>query len=111
MSLLRSSAVFSAMTLLSGIAGFVGMNVSVSDALFEMTSKGYGATVIFDEQGEIAGVFTDGDLRRLIGSRGVECLSLEVGSVMTRNPLIIQPDKLAVEAVRVMERRWRCSWA
>ena len=83
----------------------VGMNVSVSDALFEMTSKGYGATVIVDEQGEISGVFTDGDLRRLIGSRGVECLSLEVGSVMTRNPLIIQPDKLAVEAVRVMERR------
>jgi len=83
----------------------VGMNVSVSDALFEMTSKGYGATVIVDEKGEITGVFTDGDLRRLIGSRGVECLSLEVGSVMTRNPLIIQPDKLAVEAVRVMERR------
>lgn len=83
----------------------VGMNVSVSDALFEMTSKGYGATVIVDDRGEIAGIFTDGDLRRLIGSRGVECLSLEVGSVMTSNPLTIQPDKLAVEAVRVMERR------
>ncbi|MDI9371005.1 MAG: KpsF/GutQ family sugar-phosphate isomerase [Synergistaceae bacterium] len=80
-------------------------DVAVSDALFEMTSKGYGATVIVDGEGLIAGIFTDGDLRRLIGARGVECLSLPVGTVMTRNPSEIHPDKLAVEAVRVMEQR------
>ncbi|MFA7620837.1 MAG: KpsF/GutQ family sugar-phosphate isomerase [Aminobacteriaceae bacterium] len=80
-------------------------DVSVSDALFEMTSKGYGATVIVDEVGRIAGIFTDGDLRRLIGASGVECMSLPVGAVMTKNPSIIRPDRLAVEAVRVMEQR------
>jgi arabinose-5-phosphate isomerase len=83
----------------------VGASVTVSDALFEMTSKGYGATIIVDDRGDLAGVFTDGDLRRLIGARGVECLSLRVGGVMIQNPLVIEPDRLAVEAVRVMEQR------
>lgn len=80
-------------------------DVSVSDALFEMTSKGYGATVIADGEGVLLGVFTDGDLRRLIGRRGVECLTLRVGDVMSRSPVTIEPDKLAAEAVRVMEQR------
>ena len=83
----------------------VGLSVTVSDALFEMTSKGYGATIIVDDQGELAGVFTDGDLRRLIARCGVECLSSEVSGVMVQTPLVITPDKLAVEAVRVMEER------
>lgn len=83
----------------------VEAKVPVSDALFEMTSKGYGATVIVDGEGALAGIFTDGDLRRLIGSRGVESMSLPVGEVMTRNPAVIRPDRLAVEAVRTMELR------
>ena len=83
----------------------VGLSVSVSDALFEMTSKGYGATIIVDDGGELAGVFTDGDLRRLLAKRGVECLSLSVGEVMNSSPLVIEPHKLAAEAVLVMEQR------
>lgn len=83
----------------------VGLSVSVSDALFEMTSKGYGATIIVDDGGELAGVFTDGDLRRLLAKRGVECLSLSVGEVMNSSPLVIEPQKLAAEAVLIMEQR------
>lgn len=83
----------------------VGLHVTVSDALFEMTSKGYGATVIVDEGGFLAGIFTDGDLRRLIARCGVECLSSEVSGVMTKTPLVIEPNRLAVEAVRIMEQR------
>ncbi len=83
----------------------VGLSVPVSDALFEMTSKGYGATIIVDGSGDLAGVFTDGDLRRLLARRGVECLSLSVGEVMNSSPLVIEPHKLAAEAVRVMEQR------
>ncbi|GAB1398732.1 KpsF/GutQ family sugar-phosphate isomerase [Aminivibrio sp.] len=83
----------------------VGLSVSVSDALFEMTSKGYGATIIVDGGGDLAGVFTDGDLRRLLAKRGTECLSLSVEEVMNPSPLVIEPRKLAAEAVRVMEQR------
>lgn len=83
----------------------VRLGVTVSDALFEMTSKGYGATVIADSDGALAGIFTDGDLRRLIGRCGVDCLSMKVGDVMTRNPVSIEPGKLAAEAVQVMEQR------
>ena len=83
----------------------VGLSVSVSDALFEMTSKGYGATIIVNDSGDLAGVFTDGDLRRLIAKRGVECLSCEVSGAMIANPVVITPEKLAVEAVRIMEQK------
>ena len=83
----------------------VGLSVKVSDALFEMTSKGYGATIIVDDGGDLAGIFTDGDLRRLIARKGVECLSEAVSGVMIATPLVIAPDKLAVEAVRIMEQR------
>jgi arabinose-5-phosphate isomerase len=83
----------------------VGLSVSVSDALFEMTSKGYGATIIVDDRGDLAGVFTDGDLRRLIAKRGVECLSCEVSGAMITSPVVITPEKLAVEAVRIMEQK------
>ncbi len=83
----------------------VGLSVKVSDALFEMTSKGYGATIIVDDRGDLAGIFTDGDLRRLIARKGVECLSEAVSGVMIATPLVIAPDRLAVEAVRIMEQR------
>ena len=83
----------------------VGLSVKVSDALFEMTSKGDGATIIVDDRGDLAGIFTDGDLRRLIARKGVECLSEAVSGVMIATPLVIAPDKLAVEAVRIMEQR------
>ena len=79
--------------------------VTVSDALFEMTGKGFGATIIVDPSGVLKGIFTDGDLRRLIARRGVECLGDEVSSAMTAHPLVIAPDKLAVEAVHIMEQR------
>ncbi|WP_286846225.1 MULTISPECIES: KpsF/GutQ family sugar-phosphate isomerase [unclassified Aminobacterium] len=80
-------------------------HVKVSDALFEMTSKGYGATIIVNENGKLEGIFTDGDLRRLIARRGVECLTDVVAGAMTRNPITIGPDRLAAEAVRIMEEK------
>jgi arabinose-5-phosphate isomerase len=79
--------------------------VTVREALFEITSKGYGATVLEDGEGRISGIFTDGDLRRLLEDRGVEGLSLPVREVMTKNPRTISPDRLAAEAVHIMEER------
>ena len=80
----------------------------VRDALFDITSKGYGATVIIDEARFLLGIFTDGDLRRVIEKHGLEGLDLPVESVMTKNPRVIAPDKLAAEAVRIVEE-WEVS--
>ncbi|MDR1509651.1 MAG: KpsF/GutQ family sugar-phosphate isomerase [Synergistaceae bacterium] len=76
---------------------------SVKEALFEITSKGYGATAIVDAEGKLCGVFTDGDLRRLMEHKGVEAIELPVEEGMTRSPRTIAPEKLATEAVRMME--------
>ncbi|MDR1019275.1 MAG: KpsF/GutQ family sugar-phosphate isomerase [Synergistaceae bacterium] len=80
------------------------LDSTVKDALFEITSKGYGATAVVDSLGELCGIFTDGDLRRLMEKRGTSALDLLIGETMTRNPRTISPKRLASEAVRVMER-------
>lgn len=79
--------------------------VTVREALFEITSKGYGATVVEGPDGLVKGIFTDGDLRRLLEDRGVEGISLPIPDVMTLNPKTISPDRLAAEAMHVMEER------
>ena len=76
----------------------------VKDALFEITSKNYGATTVVDAEGVLVGIFTDGDLRRLIAKEGIGCLERPVRDVMIRSPRTISPDALAAEAVRVMEK-------
>ena len=83
----------------------VGLDVSVKDALFEITDKKYGATCVVDDGGELAGIFTDGDLRRLLERHGVEALNHRIGECMTRTPRTIDVERLAAEAVKVMEDR------
>jgi len=87
-----------------GIPG-VRLDASVREALFEITSKGYGATAIVDEGRQIRGIFTDGDLRRLLEDRGVEGLELPIAEVMSRNPVTIAPERLAAEAIHIMEEK------
>ncbi|MDO4786962.1 MAG: KpsF/GutQ family sugar-phosphate isomerase [Fretibacterium sp.] len=82
----------------------VERGVPVRDALFAITSKNYGATCVVDEGGALIGIFTDGDLRRLMEKRGVEAFEVPIEEAMTRNPKTIAPDSLAAEAVRLMER-------
>jgi arabinose-5-phosphate isomerase len=83
----------------------VSEKASVREALFEITSKGYGATIIVDDEGRLKGIFTDGDLRRLIEDRGeTGVLSLPIVEVMTRNPKTIGVDELAVKGVLLMEK-------
>ena len=78
-------------------------NVTVKDALFEITSKNYGATTIVDDDGALIGIFTDGDLRRLIEREGLLCLEKTISDVMSVGPRTIAKDSLAVEAVRIMQ--------
>jgi arabinose-5-phosphate isomerase len=74
----------------------------VSQALEVMSAKGMGMTVVTDAQHRPLGIFTDGDLRRLIARHG-DIRSLTVESGMTRSPRSINPDALAVEAARQMD--------
>lgn len=82
----------------------VSERASVREALFEMTSKGYGAAVIVDGAGALAGVFTDGDLRRMLERRGVAAMDESVRDGMTSSPKTVDPSCLASEAACIMER-------
>jgi arabinose-5-phosphate isomerase len=74
----------------------------LADALMEMSRKGLGMTAVVDAQDHLLGVFTDGDLRRTLDD-GIDLRQTRVDQVMTRNSKTILPDRLAVEAARVME--------
>jgi len=80
----------------------VGLHASLSDMMREISAHGLGATAIVDEQGAAVGIFTDGDLRRLIES-GTDLKHVTAAQVMHANPRSIRPDALAVEAVELME--------
>jgi arabinose-5-phosphate isomerase len=73
-------------------------------AILEVTRKRMGMTAVLRPDGHLAGVFTDGDLRRLL-ERTTDLGSLTVDDVMTHSPATISPESLAVEAVRRMEER------
>lgn len=81
----------------------VSHRASVREALFEITSKGYGAVCVIDEEGRLVGIFTDGDLRRLLERTGVQGMDGPIDESMTAHPRTIGVGKLAVEAMRVME--------
>ncbi|MPV69958.1 MULTISPECIES: arabinose 5-phosphate isomerase KdsD [Burkholderia] len=81
----------------------VGLDATLSDALFQITAKRLGMTAVVDADGKVAGIFTDGDLRRVLARDG-DFRTLPIADVMTRNPRTIGPDHLAVEAVELMER-------
>ncbi len=69
----------------------------------EMTRKGLGATAITDAQGRVLGIFTDGDLRRLI-EQGMDLRGSSARDVMHPNPRLVREDKLAVDAADMMEQ-------
>ncbi|HGF4012629.1 arabinose 5-phosphate isomerase KdsD [Burkholderia cenocepacia] len=81
----------------------VGLNATLPDALFQITAKRLGMTAVVDADGKVAGIFTDGDLRRVLARDG-DFRTLPITEVMTRDPRTIAPDHLAVEAVELMER-------
>jgi arabinose-5-phosphate isomerase len=76
----------------------------MADVIYEMTSKGLGMTCVTDKAGRLAGIITDGDLRRHIsGSKSI--LERNAAAVMTPDPITIDRKALAVEALRTMEQR------
>ena len=80
----------------------VPLDASLTDMMREISAKGLGATAVVDEKGHPVGIFTDGDLRRLIES-GADLRHIHAEAVMHRNPRTISPESLAVEAADLME--------
>ena len=81
----------------------VGPGASFSELMQEMSRKGLGASAVVDAAGRAVGVFTDGDLRRLI-EKGQNLRALTAGEVMHPSPRTIAQDALAVEAAEMMEK-------
>jgi arabinose-5-phosphate isomerase len=75
----------------------------LGQAIVEMTSKGFGCVGVFHADGALAGLITDGDLRRHL--RGAGGLETPVENVMTRRPRVIAPDALVAEALEVISHK------
>src|SRR5439155_20420831 len=81
----------------------VGPLASFTDVLRQMTGKGLGFTAVVDDEQRVLGIFTDGDLRRLI-ERGADLRGLVAQQVMRAKPRSIRADALAVDAADLMEQ-------
>jgi arabinose-5-phosphate isomerase len=83
-------------------APVVSASTPMPDVIHEMSSKRLGMTCVVDDDGILVGIVTDGDLRRLM-SRTPNVLRLTAGEAMTRGPVTISRQLLAVEALKIME--------
>ncbi|WP_275547023.1 KpsF/GutQ family sugar-phosphate isomerase [Pseudomonas sp. Marseille-Q0931] len=80
----------------------VRRGTSLRDALLEMTQKGLGMTVVLEEDGRLAGIFTDGDLRRTL-DKGIDVRQASIDEVMTPHGKTARAEMLAAEALKIME--------
>jgi arabinose-5-phosphate isomerase len=82
----------------------VNEDAPLREALVEMSGKGLGMTAVVSDDGRLTGMFTDGDLRRILG-QGVDVYNARIGDVMTRSPITTNGDVLAAEIVNLMQER------
>lgn len=82
----------------------VGLQAGLSEIMREMSAKGLGATAVVDSSGSLCGIFTDGDLRRLLEA-GADLRQRTAAEIMHSQPCTVQADALAVEAADLMEAR------
>jgi arabinose-5-phosphate isomerase len=82
----------------------VPLHTAMRDVIYEMSRKGLGMTSVVDHDGRLAGIITDGDLRRKM-STAANVLDLTAQDVMTPNPVAIATSTLAVEALAMLEQR------
>jgi arabinose-5-phosphate isomerase len=82
----------------------VGEHAELREVIYEMSRKGLGVTCVVGPSGQLTGIVTDGDLRRLM-LRDQDITHRRAQEIMTRTPVTIAPDVLAAEALQVMETR------
>lgn len=80
----------------------VNADAKIKDALVEMSLKGLGMTAVTDNNNTLIGLFTDGDLRRILDAK-VDIHQDTITSVMTKQPYVAKQDMLAAEALKIME--------
>lgn len=83
----------------------VAQTASLTEALVEMSKKGLGMTTVVDEQNKLLGIFTDGDIRRLLDHGTINIRELNIRDVMKANCLSIEQSKLAAEALEIMDSK------
>jgi arabinose-5-phosphate isomerase len=83
----------------------VAMDAAMPEVIHEMSRKGLGMTTVLETDGRLAGIVTDGDLRRLMEKHRGATLEMSAAAAMTRNPQTIGPHVLASEALNQMEKR------
>ncbi len=83
----------------------VAPDAKMPDVIYEMSRKGLGMTTVIDARGALAGIITDGDLRRLMQKRRGAVLELTAGECVSANPVTIAGDEFASAALRLMEQR------
>jgi arabinose-5-phosphate isomerase len=83
----------------------VPATAKMPDVIYEISKKKLGMTTVVDAEGRLAGILTDGDLRRLMQQRGAATLELVVGDCMNRTPQTLASGELAGSALRIMEDR------
>ena len=83
----------------------VAPQTSMAQVFHEMSAKKLGMTTVVNADGTLAGILTDGDLRRLMEKHGGAVVDMNLADCMTRNPQTIPPDVLASEALTLMEKR------
>ena len=82
----------------------VSHRMAVRDAVLEITAKKLGMTAVVDDNERLMGIFTDGDLRRLL-EKGGDIHQTLIGDVMTKGGTIVHPEQLAAEVVRIMQQK------
>lgn len=83
----------------------VAPEAKMPDVIYEMSRKGLGLTAVTDSSGDILGIITDGDLRRMMQARKQSVLELSAAECMTKNPVTLPKSELAARALRVMEEK------
>ncbi|HEY6266196.1 MAG TPA: KpsF/GutQ family sugar-phosphate isomerase [Candidatus Acidoferrum sp.] len=83
----------------------VSTTTPMTDVFHEMSAKKLGMTTVTEADGRLAGILTDGDLRRLMEKHGGAVLEMRAADGMTKNPQTIGPHVLASEALNLMEKR------
>jgi arabinose-5-phosphate isomerase len=83
----------------------VPLDAPMKDVVYEMSKKRLGITGVVDAEGRLAGVVSDGDLRRLLEHEGERAWGADAAGAMNRSPKTIAPSAFATEALRLMEER------
>lgn len=80
------------------------INAPLKDVIMEISSKKLGVTIVVDNEGKVAGIITDGDLRRLMEKKEEDIFTITAQDIMTTNPKIIEKNALAAKALQIMEK-------